>query len=362
MTRGACLVVVLGLAVCAAQAQPVTLKVDDAGLWEVAAALSKQTGAAIDLPFAAGAPDEPHVTLDVKDLALRAVLRLIGEQTGGHFESWERGDYYYTQEPDPLAEAPTAKTGPYLVRIGSVRIEDARELRFRTDFDEPLEITHHMLVRFSLDADDELDLARLVGLAEEVRAVDNTGRRITVVEPAETEWEGFESPGGWWGTEPELRLTQPAAEAAGLASLEGALVAYRQARWVKLRVPLPPPATPTVTEVCSLLVTHASMADEGYTVRGTLTPVGDGWGPVDPDMDARLEFANGGVARGYETEASVEWGNGATPGRGQYTWLFQDLPAGQPVAFVCDLVAVTPDTEVVPFRFQNIPLPTWEAN
>jgi hypothetical protein len=362
--------IAVGLLACSAvAAQNVTLKVDDAPLVQVVADLARQTGADIDVGMAEALPQPPRVSFDVKDMPLRAVLRLIGEQTGGHFESWEEGSYYYVDEPDPLAEAPMVRAGPYYVRIGSIRIEDARELRFRTDFPEPLEVTHYMLVQLSVDADDDLDLARFSHVDPKVTGVDNTGQRISTAEPqpeavGEAEdvgLEGFDLE-GWWSMgemEPTLSLSQPAPTAVSLATLEGKLVAYRQARRITLRVPLPPPTTPIAKETVSLVVTGAVPSDEGYEVQGTLTPVGDGWGPTDPDVRTRLELADGTLVRGYETESGVEWGENDRPTRGDYTWQFENLPAARPVALICEVISVSPDTETIPFRFDNIPLPTW---
>lgn len=370
MRRALLATVVASLIGPTAHAHLVTLEVTDAPLAEVVTELVRQTGAAIDLRRMGGEAAEPLlVTLDVENAPLRAVLRLIAEQTGGHFRSenyW--GEYWYVHEPDPLAEAPAARAGPYLIRVAALEIVGVRALSFDTTAEKPLRMARYMRVALSIDADDALDLMRLPRVAEDVSALDDTGQRLLAPPAADLEPGRFDIPWWWHGLGPgsdsggSLLLSQPAPAAASVTTLQGSLIAHANARRIAFRVPLPARALPVEVEQDggSLQVTEAGVEGRDYAIRAAFRPTGAAWGRYSlTATDVRLEMADGSRLHGGRGVEARAPGPGATPAGVHWDYQFEDAAGMQPTALVCELVFVSPETETIPFEFQNIPLPTW---
>ncbi len=345
----------------------VTFDVQDRPVSEVLSGLAEQTGVRIHSPFGGGV-EAPLVTVRADRVPFRGVLREVAAQCGCHVECRLLHQYALRKGPDPREASPTARAGPYTLRVRSVRVSDSMALDFMAAGEAPLRLDRGVTLNIEVEADDDLDLARIYALHPAVRAVDDRGRAIA---PARMQLpEDHRPPGIGPGAVPWVSLpvgvALPVPPAASLRSVEGELLVYAHARYAEFVLPLDRLGATATDGDCTLGLMEARRTDAGYTVKAKLTTpavaarrdqaggtprTGLGW--------ARLEAADGQVLKTQWTS----WRGGIREGQRvayHYELGFR-LPAFEtPARLVLVLMVIGGEPESLRYSFANIPLPTWQ--
>ncbi len=362
------LVAALGLLAAPASAQRVTIEAEQAPLSHVLAELAKQTGVGIYNEFRERGQD-PLVTVVVQEVPLGTVLRQVAEQCGGHATGGPRQYWLYASK-SPADRLLTVAAGGYGLRLGSITISSHMQLSVITG--EPEFRGPNMTLGVSVLADDDLDLLRIEGIGKDVRAVDNRGRLIAW-DPAEAQGRLELRPERLdivrvWGA---LTLPPPKPGATSLTAIKGDLIAHKEVRDVKFVVPLDKPEVSVSGSGCTLDVKVVGRRLDGtyghaYVLRTTLTlPDGeDGWQvrPRDPEWGrgvvVSLENEDRSSA-GSQTRYLPLKSDDPRQVPHEFAWHL-DKPAQEPARLVYRVTIVGGGQERLPFRFDNIPLPTWE--
>jgi hypothetical protein len=350
----------------------VTIKAEQALLSTVLAEIEKQTGVRIYHPFA-NRPDEPLVSVEAQNAPLRAVVREIATQVGCYVAGTGRTAYILREGHNPRELAPSTTAGPYTLRIRSIQISDLLNLDFMTTAEQPMRIEQSMSISLEIEADDDLDLARVFAVHPNVRAVDDRGRTII---PKQTELPEWHSPpytpsyGEWMGA--HLQLARAERDATTIASLEGELLAYPEARVGRLVLALDDPQATATDAGYTLSLIEAGVEEGGnYRVKvkfAAAAPAGDDRPPVrrpnlPPQGDERLEAADGTPIRlrGSRIRAvsSIRTGEAPEETR-EYEWQFDMAPGQTPARFVYEFIARSGEPQPLTYRFESVPLPTWQ--
>ncbi len=345
----------------------VTIKADQAPLSDVLKQLEDQTGTRIYSPFR-NVPEDPMVSVEAQDASLRAVLREIAAQCGCYLQGGGTNTYILREGDDPRELAPSVVAGPYTLRLRSVSVNDSMTLDLMATGEQPLRLNRGMVVSIEIEADDDLDLARIYALHPAARAVDDRGR---VIAPKETELpERYGPPRSYshqWWVSSQVQLAHPGRQATSIASLEGDLLVYEQAQHVQLVLPLDDPQARAEDAGCALALVEAGPKEgRGYAVTAKLTvpPEAATNGTVrsssrPPQGDVRLETADGTRIGGYPSSMRGG-GRDDEAATWEYEWAFQ-VPADQtPVRMVYSLVVAGGELETLPYKFENVLLPTWQ--
>ncbi len=355
---GAAGLVVL-LTCVSAQAQRVTVDFADVPLRDALAQLERLTGAQIG-PAAGDAAAQP-VTLRTEDTPLRAVLRAICGQADCYVEQTDPERYQVRTGADPAEACPTAQAGPYRVRIRSITITDALDLKFELGDENPLTFQDRMTVELTVEADLYTDAEAVIGIDQGVRAADDAGR---VVAPRATGLrDRYYDPNGHAYARDgvvldTITLDVPHLEAVGLRLLEGEIVVHDSVEQVAFEFPLRGPLGSQTRPGHTFALTDVEPRDEdGYYC------VSSEWRlprcpRVEPWHEGYLVAADGTrlhSSRSSGTRGSRPDGSFFTDTR-KYT-----LPGGfVPETFLFLFVAKSPETHTVHFRFDDIPLPARE--
>ncbi len=347
-----------------AQAQHVTVEFVQAPVGEVLAELQRQTGARVYDPFQDG-PDEPLVDVQVQDAPLRAVLQAVGEQTGCYCRGG-RGYFELKLLPDPMEMCPSAKAGPYIVRVRSVHVAHSWTLGFEGNGGGPVVAAHEMSVELQVEADEERDIEALAAFHPAVQAITNAGETVA---PKERELprhlildrsyvhQGYVRHG--------VKLNAPPPEAASLQTLEGDLVVRRNPRVLRLTFPLADGPGAQDLEGHTFTVTGIeATGGGGCEISGEweLAPdpgTGVGLPGRLPFYNAYLVAADGARALSSRRDTRVgrrEDGQSIL----RCDWQFDAAPTLLPEDFVFEWAVTDVETELVHYRIEDVVLPTWE--
>ncbi len=355
------------LALTAALGGRVTIEAEGAPLSQVLGQLEEQTGARIYNPLR-NVPQEPEVTVEARGAPLRAVLREIALQCGCYVQTLGRTRYALRKGEDPRELAPTARAGPYALRLRSIRANDSMTLDFMATDDQPLRLDRGTTLNTEIEADDDLDLARIYGLHPAVRAVDDRGhevpaKRTELPEPYEPPYYSSHEP--WTSLRVELVL--PDREAKALASVEGDLLVYREARYAQLVLSLDDPqATATDAGHTLRLIQARAGPEQRYTVRANLTAPPDEAPGAQPRRSLRppqaevfVQTAEGALVSPHSTSTR---GGPHTPEQmtWQYEWGFGVEADQTPERLVYAFVVTGRELEALHYRLEDVGLPSWQ--
>ncbi len=195
-------------------------------------------------------------------------------------------------------------------------------------------------------------------------AVDNTGQTL---KPKQKELEAGRPPPGPTGEtfiRARILLELPAAEASSLRTLEGGILVHKDVQRVPFEFPLTGPWEPQTHMGRTIAVTAVEpLEDGGYTVtaRWEEAPrAPEQWGPdyYARPFGAYMSTAQGSQIGPRSTSSSSRVGNDRWVSN--WTWGFQPSAERVPEEFVLEFLLRSEETETLHYKFEDIPLPTWE--
>ncbi|MFQ6132671.1 MAG: hypothetical protein ACE5R4_11585, partial [Armatimonadota bacterium] len=346
-----------------AQGQRVTVDFVGAPIQEALEELEQQAGVHIE-GVLWPEEDQPSVDLQMEEAPLRAVLRAICRQANCHF--WQSGRHvFYLQEgPNPAEQCPTTQVGPYTIRVGFVRLADTMTLAFARRRGNPLSVVKQMTIGLSVEADEDIELEAVAGVHPGATAVENTGK---TVEPTVKELPSREVPMPWRrpGSMPVLiRLALPSPEAIRLRALEGDILVHRDVQPLRFEFPLEGPRQPQTVAGHTVTITSIERRGErDYEVKAKwqlprLKPGEPMEAEPFPSYSGYLVTARGEAAGSGSSEVG---GIGPTTNREfGCSWQMRAFPEVVPEKFVLEIVLKSAETETLHYKFEDIPLPTWE--
>lgn len=345
------------------QAQRVTAHLRQTPAWIVIEDLRKQTGAPIFHNFRGGMEPSPDIDLAVEDVPLRVALRQIADQLGCYVQ--RRYDWYWVREgPDPWEPCPMVTLGPYRLRLHQMSVGE----------DASLHVTGRNAVRvhgnprrlrigFSIEADEDLDMARVLGIAADARAIDNTAQQLV---PASD--QPFQARAPWshdsdWreAVRCSVAFMPPELHATSLRVVEGDLLVHTQAQAIQFELSLEADDQPHSIEGYRLrLVEFAAAPEGGYTVKAELSaPELDL--PTNPlELWRRAWLVSQRGRRIWPSSAPRErFGTGQPPDSLELSWQFRRSTMETPNSLLVRLITTSGPTERLHFRFEDLLLPTW---
>ncbi len=355
----------IGVLLCVAataQGQHVTVDFQQTPLREALAELKRQSGANIGSQLSTEAANR-SVDLRMEDAPLRAVLRALCRQLGCHFVQSSRISFSLREGPDRADACPTARAGPYTIRIRSVKITDALNLSFVLGDENPLTFHDQMSLALTIEADDIVDCEAVIGVDRTVvAAAGNAGQTVASREtglPANT----YDMNGSWYAADglvdDAVTLDVPPPEAASLRVLEGDIVVHDWVREQSFEFPLEGPHQPRSAAGHTFVITNVQPEHEdGYYVVETEWRLP--WTPRSyPRNEVYLVAADG-------TRRQVRAGSGTLPREGDdmlfiRTHRFTPREGFVPEKLVFEFLAKSRETHRVHFRLENIPLPPREG-
>lgn len=336
-------------------AQRVTLKAEQTPLTEVLKQLEAQTAALIMHPFHRAPERAPPIDLDVTDAPLRGVLKDLAEQA--NLELVRRAPYaYLLQRPvRPPSTGPTATAGPYTITVRAVQRFEDLTLTFPPDGPKT-EARSVMKIRFDIDADDELDLVRLLSVERAGSAITDRGANLKAVREESSGLVSLRDPGA------SLGFPLPDAEARALLAVEGDLTAYREAHELLLEAALDGEAQPTPAGGFTLTVEPPQLREDGlrrirYQVEGPFPERRDQEGMLPAIL--WLELADGVRVRplGAGIPSPVRSATGETSVC-KGSALFRPLGDVQPRKFHLRTMVTGGEVERLHFKLENVALPS----
>jgi hypothetical protein len=371
--RALSLVISLTMVACAAaSAQTVTIDAEGVPLNEVIDQL--KLDADVDIRTD-GVPQDvlmQPVTYTGADLPIKRALREIGRQAGlrlythpgvGSGGRWFR---LLAMRPDQV-EPPMAQAGPYLVRLARIKLVDERTLDFGRV--EPLTFRNELELSLQAEADTERDAAVLLAIHPALAVTDNTGHTL---EPARPELDDRElrraRPAWEESVFSTVSVGPPAKDAVSLAGIAGELVVAAKVTPVRFELD-PTKEGQEITQhgytlrLDSIAAKPQGRVDVDFTMtwqlprtesgepQSILRPVRGACAIVlDDGTEVRLT-TGGGLARA-EADGAV---------KRQFTCRAYDFPAGaKPARVTYSFFVRSDETKRIPFKLENIPLPTWE--
>ncbi len=364
--------IALTVAACAAgTAQTVTVDVQGVPLHEVIEQLKLEGDVEILTPGLPADLLELPVSYKAEDVPVKRALREICRPLGLRLHTYgtsRRGGHVFRvvgMRPDE-AEPPSGQAGPYAVRLTCITRMDVMTLDFRRRA-EPMTFRRHLQLEFEAEADTDENAQALVAFHPAVVVTDNTGKTL---EPAREELgESARDRGGHiWNQKMTgtVDVGSPAPEALSLATVAGELVVAAK-------------VTPLRFEF-DAAKQGATITKDGYTLTlesVEVTPTGRCHVdfmllmPVEPDAKARQGIRGRPDATctivlddGTEVREQMLSARGRQGAEGIPTWQITcgtyGFPAGaKPHRVLYSFSIRSDETKRIPFKFENIPLPTW---
>jgi len=366
--------IALTVAACAAgTAQTVTVDVQDVPLHEVIEQLKLETEADIRADGLAQDVLAQPVTYTGTDVPLKRALREICGQVGlrlhtygssrtlgRHFRLLARG----LNEAEP----PTVQAGPYLVRLLAVTDTYARKLDFRR-LAEPLTFRQDLELLLEAEADTDEDAAALLRFDPAIAVTDNTGKALEPV-PRRPE-EGAFNISRQTMSGP-IMVSAPAPEAITLAAIVGELVVAAEVTPLHFEFDAAKHGVTITTKGYTVTLDSVEVTPEGECEVALKLVTPPQPGESDPQrLDPLADFSCFVVLKdGTELRSMLHRSSVRVPGQPDNagkrritygsTWRSSRLPPGtKPAKVLFGSFAKSAETKRIPFKFENIPLPTW---
>ncbi len=337
-----------------ARAQPVTVDFVQVHIEEALAELERQAGVRIYRHFD-DAIEQPLIDLQARDVPFRTVLRAICQQVDCYFPPAIQ--YFEIKpRPDPLETCPVAQVGPYTIRLLGIDVVHSWTWDFESTDADPLAVAHQMRLTLRIEADQPKDLEAVLDLHPAVRAVADTGETVEPKQRELPEHPLLERPDVRWGyVQDSVKLAAPGPDAASLMTLEGDIVVRKDAKVHLLEFPLAGgPASQSAADHTITVTSIQPVADGGYDVRTEWHVSGR-----DPYYEGYFVTAAGGRVNPRTLRPRRARGQDGQALR-RCDWQFRPAAELVPTAFVFEFVTTGDETETVHYRFEGIPLPTWE--
>ncbi|MFQ6132673.1 MAG: hypothetical protein ACE5R4_11595 [Armatimonadota bacterium] len=361
----ACVCAALLLACGAALAQHLTVDFAGMPIEEALGEIERQSGIRIIHTFR-NVEDQPVVDVQMQDAPLRAVLRAICRQIDCYAYRTTSGYIYVREGPDPAADCPAVQVGPYTVRLRYVRITDSTTLSFERQEEGPLTTQDSMTLSFTIEADEDRDVAAVAAIDPALQVVDSTGNEVAPRYDKPVRLSSSSLARSYWGrVSTYTTMDRPSPEAVSLRTVEGDILVYTDVQPVRFEFPLDDEGlqaqsksghTVTLTEV-----EEPSDRTTDVTVEWqlpTLTPEERGEYWRRPTCEAYVTAAEGArIAARTSNIRSLRTGEQLAY---EYTWSFRPPAGTAPERFLLEIFVPSAETKTLHYKFEDIPLPTWE--